>query len=36
MDRTQSNEDGIHKIIWATDNYVQRGDGYAEWSEISI
>lgn len=36
MDRTRSNEKGVHNIIWATDNYVQRGEGYAEWSEISL
>ena len=36
MDRTRSNEDGVHNIIWATDNYVQRGEGYAEWSEITL
>ncbi len=26
MNRTRSNEDGVHNIIWATDNYVQRGE----------
>ena len=36
MDRTRSNEDGVHNIIWATDNYVQRGEGYAEWNRCSI
>ena len=36
MDRTRSNKDGVHNIIWATDNYVHRGEGYAEWSEISL
>lgn len=36
MDRTRSNEDGVHNIIWATDNYAHKGDGYAEWSEISL
>ena len=36
MDRTRSNEGSVHNIIWATDNYAQRGEGYAEWSEISL
>ena len=29
MDRIRSNEDCVHNIIWAIDNYVQRGEGYA-------
>lgn len=36
MDRTRSNENGVHNIIWATDNYAYKGEGYAEWSEISL
>ena len=36
MDRTRSVDGDVHNIIWATDNYAQRGDGYAEWSEISL
>lgn len=36
IDRTRSSEGDIHNIIWATDNYLQRGDGYAEWSEITL
>lgn len=36
MDRTRTNEDEVHNIIWATNNYAQRGEGYQEWDEISI
>lgn len=36
MDRTRSNVDVTHNLIWATDNYVQRGEGYQEWDEITV
>ena len=36
MDRTRSNDEATHNLIWATDNYVQRGEGYQEWDEITV
>ena len=36
MDRTRSDESSVHNIIWATDNYAQRGKGYQEWDEITV
>ena len=35
IDRTRSNENEIHNIIWATDNYVPLGEGYKEPDEIT-
>ena len=35
IDRTRSNDEEVHNIIWATDNYLQNGPEYAEWGEIS-
>jgi len=36
LDRTKSKDDEPHNLIWATDNYIQLGQGYGEWDEISI
>ncbi|MBQ3941292.1 MAG: restriction endonuclease subunit M [Bacteroidales bacterium] len=36
IDRTRSTEEKPHNLIWATDNYVQRGEGYQEWDEITV
>ena len=36
IDRTRSTEESIHNILWATDNYLQYGDGYAVDDEITI
>jgi len=36
IDRTRSNDEATHNLIWATDNYVQRGKGYQEWDEITV
>ena len=36
VDRTRTTEDETHNIIWATDNYIQNGPGYAEWGEITV
>lgn len=30
IDRTRSNDEEVHNIIWATDNYLQNGPEYAE------
>lgn len=35
VDRTRTTKDQTHNIIWATDNYVQLGEGYQEWGEIT-
>ncbi len=35
MDRTRSDVNGVHNIIWATDNYVTLGEGYRENDEIT-
>ena len=35
IDRTRSVGNEVHNIIWATDNYADRGDGYQEWGEIT-
>ena len=35
VDRTRTTKAQTHNIIWATDNYVQLGEGYQEWDEIS-
>lgn len=34
VDRTRTTKAQTHNIIWATDNYVQLGEGYQEWGEI--
>lgn len=36
IDRTRSTEENPHNLIWATDNYVSRGEGYQEWEEIKV
>lgn len=37
IDRSKSAQGGeLHNILWATDNYVQYGAGYEEWSEITV
>ena len=36
LDRTRTTDEQAHNIIWATDNYIQNGPEYAEWSEISV
>ena len=36
IDRTRSSEEKPHNLIWATDNYVSRGEGYQEWDEITV
>lgn len=36
LDRSKTEKLGEpHNILWATDNYVQYGKGYEEWSEIT-
>ena len=35
VDRTRTTKAQTHNIIWATDNYVQLGEGYQEWDEIT-
>ena len=35
VDRTRTTKEEAHNIIWATDNYVQLGEGYREWEEIT-
>ena len=34
IDRSKSNKEETHNVIWATDNYEQFGEGYTEWDEI--
>lgn len=36
IDRSRSTEDEVHNILWATDNYLHYGEGYAINDEISI
>lgn len=36
LDRTRTTEGESHNIIWATDNFIQNGPGYAEWGEITV
>jgi hypothetical protein len=36
IDRSRSTEDEVHNILWATDNYLHYGEGYAIDDEISI
>lgn len=36
IDRSRTEKLGnVHNIMWATDNYVAKGDGYQEWDEIN-
>ena len=34
IDRSKSNKEEVHNVVWATDNYEQFGEGYKEWDEI--
>lgn len=36
IDRSRSTEEEVHNILWATDNYLHYGEGYAINDEISI
>ena len=36
VDRTRTVAGTVHNIMWATDNYAQRGPGYGEWDEITV
>ena len=36
IDRTRSIEESVHNILWATDNYLHYGDGYAAGDEITV
>ncbi len=36
MDRTRSDKNEVHNIIWATDNYAPLGEGYKENDEITV
>lgn len=36
LDRTRTAGGAVHNIMWATDNYAQRGTGYGEWDEITV
>lgn len=36
IDRSRSTEEEVHNILWATDNYLHYGEGYAIDDEISI
>lgn len=35
IDRTRTEGDETHNIIWATDAYRSRGEGYQEWDELT-